>query len=259
MPETDLVLSEQKSGVLRITLNHPKANAFTEEIVFTIQRLFRQAKNDEKVRCVLLAGSGNIFSAGHDLEEVFRLRNESFRNHLLQSFNPLILQIRRLEKPVIAAINGPVAGAAFGVALACDLRIASEGAQFFVGFLGIGLSFDSGVSLFLPQLIGLARATEFAFTNRPISAQQALDWGLINRLVPQATFKRMTEEWAQEIANGPVRSFGLAKRAINNAQFPNLESVLDYEAYLQDIAKQGAEFKEGLQAFLEKRQPKFSE
>ena len=257
MLDSENVQSGLKSGVLTITLNHPKANAFTEEMIFSIQKIFKDAADDAQVRCVLLTGSGNIFSAGHDLGEVFQVRNESFRDHLAWTFNPLILQIRSLEKPVIAAINGPVAGAALGVALACDLRIASEEAQFLVGFLGVGLSFDSGVSLFLPKLIGLGRATEYAFTNMPISAQQALEWGLVNRLAPADSINLQAEDWASEIAGGPVRTMGLAKRVFNKAQFANLEQVLDYEARIQDIARRGKEFNEGLQAFMGKRQPNF--
>ncbi len=258
MAASEFVQSELKAGVLTITLNHPKVNAFTEEMIFSIQEILEEAAHEAQVRCVLLTGSGDIFSAGHDLNEVFLVRDESFRDHLVRTFNPLIMQIRRLQKPVIAAINGPVAGAALGVALACDLRIASEKAQFLVGFLGVGLSFDSGVALFLPQLIGSGRATEYAFTNAPISAQQALEWGLVNRLVPATEFIGQAEDWAGEIANGPVHTMGLAKRAINKAIFANLEQVLDEEARIQDAARQGAEFDEGVRAFLEKRPPNFT-
>lgn len=257
MTDTDYVLSSFKSGVLTITLAHQKVNAFTEEMTFSIQKLLKDAAKDTQVSCVLLTGSGGTFSAGHDLGEVFRLRDESFRAHLRMTFNPLISQIRRIEKPVIAAINGPVAGAGLGVALACDLRIASEEARFVVGFLGVGLSFDSGVSLFLPKLIGFGRATEFAFTNTPISAQQALEWGLINRLAPADEFNLSAENWALEIARGPVNTMGLAKRVINKALFPDLEEVLEYEARIQDIARCNEEFNVGLQAFLEKRSPNF--
>jgi 2-(1,2-epoxy-1,2-dihydrophenyl)acetyl-CoA isomerase len=258
MPNSEYVQSELKSGVLSITLNHPKVNAFTREMIFSIQKIFEDAAREAQVRCLLLTGSGDVFSAGHDLNEVFQVRDESFRDHLARTFNHLIIQIRSLEKPVIAAINGPVAGAALGVALACDLRIASEEVQFLVGFLGVGLNFDSGVSLILPKLIGLGRATEYSFTNDPISAQQALEWGLVSRLAPAEEFMHQAEDWAGEIARGPVHTMGLAKRALNNAHFANLEQVLEGEAQIQDIARRGAEFEEGLRAFLEKRSPNFT-
>jgi len=167
------------------------------------------------------------------------------------------MQIRGLEKPVIAAINGAVAGAGLGIALACDLRIASEEARFVVGFLGIGLAPDSAVSLLLPALIGLGRAAEAAFTNAPINAQQALDWGLVNRLVAPEDLAVQAFAWAADLARGPVHAMGLAKRDFNRAILPDLERVLDYEAHLQEVASHGEEFKEGVQAFLEKRTPRF--
>jgi 2-(1,2-epoxy-1,2-dihydrophenyl)acetyl-CoA isomerase len=215
---------------------------------------------------VLLTGGGKHFSTGHDLNEVLKVKDESFYGHLWNTFNPLVMQIRALPKPVIASINGPAAGAALGVALACDLRIASDEAQFMVGFLGVGLSLDAGVSFFLPRLIGLGRAAEYAFTNAPISAQQALEWGLVNRLAPAEQIRQAAHEWALEIARGPVGAMGLAKRALNKSLFAGLEEALDYEAHLQclphircgEIARRGGEFKEGLGAFLEKRPPEFS-
>jgi 2-(1,2-epoxy-1,2-dihydrophenyl)acetyl-CoA isomerase len=153
MPDSNLVQIDLKEGVLSITLNHPKANAFTDEMITALQAAFKQAGRETQVRSVLLSGSGNFFSTGRDLNDVSRAAGESFRGHLLRTFNPLIMQIRSLEKPVIAAINGAVAGAGLGIALACDLRIASKEARFVVGFLGIGLAPDSAVSLLLPALI----------------------------------------------------------------------------------------------------------
>jgi 2-(1,2-epoxy-1,2-dihydrophenyl)acetyl-CoA isomerase len=162
-----------------------------------------------------------------------------------------------LEKPVVAAVNGAVAGAGLGIALACDLRIASTDARFVVGFLGIGLSLDSAVSLLLPALIGLGRATGSAFSNAPITAQQALEWGLVNRLSKPDDLSMESFAWAAELARGPVRAMGLAKRDFNRAVLANLEEVLDYEAHNQDIAGRGEEYREGVKAFLEKRPPMY--
>jgi 2-(1,2-epoxy-1,2-dihydrophenyl)acetyl-CoA isomerase len=192
------------------------------------------------------------------LNDVQLDQEESFRLHLLQTFNPLILQIRGLEKPVIAGINGTVAGAALGMALACDLRIASDQARFLVGFLGIGLGLDSGVSVLLPALIGLGRATEMAYTNAQISAQQALEWGMVNRLAPHEQLPEQARQWAAELARGPIHAMSLAKRDFNKAVLGNLEQVLDYEAHIQEIAGRGEDYKEGVQAFLEKRKPNFA-
>ncbi len=253
MSTSDTVLTSTQAGVMTITLNRPKANAFNFEMIEAAQAAFKQASRDEAVRCVLLTGSGNAFSAGQDVKEFQQAGDLSFRKHLQRTYNPLILQIRRLEKPVLAAVNGAAAGAALGVTLACDLRIAADTARFVVGFGGIGLAPDSAVSLLLPALIGLGRAAEHAFTNQPISAGQALAWGLVNRVVPAAELAERAQEWAAALAGGPVRAMGLAKRDFNKAVLGNLEQVLDYEGYIQDIAGKGAEHKEGLQAFLEKR------
>jgi 2-(1,2-epoxy-1,2-dihydrophenyl)acetyl-CoA isomerase len=246
-----------KDGVLTLTLNRPKTNPFSEGMILATHQAIQEAENDPKVRCVVITGSGKYFSTGRDLNDVLGAKDESFGEHLQRTFNPLILAIRKFEKPVIAAINGPVAGASLGVALACDLRIAAEDAQFMVGFLGVGLGLDCGVSLFLANLIGVGRATEYAFTNDAISAQQALEWGLVNKLAPADQIHQRAQEWAVEIAHGPIHAMGLVKRSLNAAIFSNLEQVLEYEGQVQDIARKGGEFREGLQAFLEKSPPKF--
>lgn len=257
MSTSDVLLSELSDGVLTITLNRPKVNAFNFELIGATQAAFKQAERDAQVRCVLLTGSGSVFSAGQDVSEFRQAEDVSFRYHLQRTYNPLILQIRKLEKPVLAAINGAVSGAALGIALACDLRVAADTARFVVGFLGIGLAPDSAVSLLLPALIGLGRAAEFTFTNASISAAQALQWGLVNRLVPASELAEQAAQWARLLALGPVHAMGLAKRDFNRAVLGNLEQVLDYEAHIQEIAGQGAEHKEGVAAFLEKRLPQF--
>jgi 2-(1,2-epoxy-1,2-dihydrophenyl)acetyl-CoA isomerase len=254
---SDYVLTELKDHVLTITLNRPKVNAFNLEMIEAALAAFKQASRDAQVRCVLLTGSGNVFSAGQDITEVKKAEDTSFRYHLQHTYNPLVLQIRQLEKPVLAALNGAVSGAALGIALACDLRIAADTARMVVGFLGIGLCPDSATSLFLPATIGLGRASEYVFTNAPIHAEQALAMGLVNRVVPAADLRRSAFEWAVSLAQGPVRAFGLAKRSFNRAVLGNLEQVLDYEAHIQDIAGRGEEHKEGVRAFLEKRPAQF--
>jgi len=163
------------------------------------------------------------------------------------------LQIRRLEKPVIAAVNGPVAGAGLGVALASDMRIAAETALFTVGFAGIGLVPDSAVSLLLPALIGLGRATEFAFTNQPITATQALEWGMVNQVVPEDELMNVAGKLAAGLAAGPVGAYGLTKRLFNRSMLPSLDEVLAFEGELQEVASKGEEHRAGVKAFLEKR------
>ena len=254
----EVILTDLKEGVLTVTLNRPKANAFNTEMCQTLTKVFRDAGRNVDARVVLLTGAGKIFSAGQDVTEFGQGEHISFRAHLQRTYNPLIIEMRRLEKPIIGAINGAVAGAALGVALACDLRIAADNARFVVGFLGIGLAPDSAVSLILPKLIGLARATEFAFTNQPISAEQALAWGLINRVAPADELPAAASAWAAELAKGPVHAMGFTKRDFNKAILPNLEEMLDYEAHIQEIAGIGADHKEGLAAFREKREAKYT-
>jgi len=251
------VHTEFKDGIFIITLDRPKANALSLEMVKSLQVTFKGAAKEEKARVVLLRGAGDTFSAGQDVYEILKAEGESYRKHMLETYNPLVIQIRQLALPVLAEIHGTVAGAALGLVLACDLRIVSTNARFVVGFLGIGLAPDSAVSLFLPALIGLGRATEVAFTNEPITAQQALSWGMVNRVVSAEMLQSSAYEMAKTLSAGPIHAMGLTKRDFNKAIYPHLEQVLDYEAHIQEIARLGSEHKEGVSAFVEKRLPKF--
>jgi 2-(1,2-epoxy-1,2-dihydrophenyl)acetyl-CoA isomerase len=251
----EIIGTELDGGIYTITIDHPKANALSLEMIKALLAAFHTAGKETQVRVVLLRSKGENFSAGQDVYEMLQAGSQSYRTHMLETYNPLILEIRRLNKPVLAEVQGTVAGAALGLILACDMRIASQEARFLVGFLGIGLALDSAVSLFLPAIIGLGRATEAAFTNQPITAQQALTWGLVNRVVPTQDLQPTTIEFAQALKNGPVHAMGLAKRDFNRALYPHLEQVLDYEAHIQEIARVGAEHREGVKAFVEKRAP----
>lgn len=254
------LLTALQAATLTISLNRPeRANAFNFEMIAELQGALKRADRDSQVRCVVLTGAGSSFCAGHDITEMLAAQGQdiSYREHLLKTYNPLIVQIRQLEKPLIAAINGPVAGAGLGVALACDMRIAAETALFTVGFSAIGLVPDSAVSLLLPALIGLGRATEYTFTNQPITAAQALEWGLVNWVVPERELATETEKVAAGLAAGPTGAYGLAKRLFNKTILPNLEEALGYEAYLQEIASKSEEHLKGVKAFLEKRKPSY--
>ncbi|MEW6031015.1 MAG: enoyl-CoA hydratase/isomerase family protein [Chloroflexota bacterium] len=253
------LLSDLRAGVRTLTFNRPeRANAFDFELIAALQRALDESARDPGTRLVVLTGAGKTFGAGHDVTEMLAAAGRvSYREHLQKTYNPLILKIRQIEKPVIAAVNGMCAGASLGVALACDLRLAADEASFVVGFSGIGLAPDSGVSLFLPALIGPGRATEFYFSNQPIAVEQALKWGLVNRVIP-FNFEDEVQAAAEKIAAGPVGAFGLSKRAFNQAMYPHLEEVLAAEADAQEEAGKSAEHKEGVSAFLEKRAPEFS-
>jgi 2-(1,2-epoxy-1,2-dihydrophenyl)acetyl-CoA isomerase len=246
-----------QSGSVILTLNRPeRANSFNLEMVTELLRALANAEKDPQVRCVVLTGAGDVFSAGQDISEMRQGELISYREHLEKTYNPLILQIRRMGKPVVAAVNGPCAGAAFGVALACDLRIASSNAYFVVGFGGIALAPDSGVSLFLPVYIGLGRAQEYFYSNKPITAQQALEWGMVNQ-VGETNFQALVMQVAGSLATGPRGAFAAGKQAFNHTILPNLEEILNYEAILQEEAGKSAEHWEGVAAFLGKQKPEF--
>ena len=253
-----ILRSDLTNGILTLTIDRPKANAFNLALIAELQNAFKQAARDAQTRVITLTGGGRVFGAGQDIEEILAGgENLSYLKHLRETYNPLVLQIRQIEKPVIAAINGPCAGASLGVALACDMRFAADTARFVVGFNGIGLVPDSGVSLLLPALIGLGRATEFTFSNQPISANKALEWGLVNRVYKLEDLHKETTAFAAELSKGPIGAFGLSKRLYNKAILPNLAEVLEYEGQIQEIAGKSPEHKEGVEAFLEKRQAKF--
>jgi 2-(1,2-epoxy-1,2-dihydrophenyl)acetyl-CoA isomerase len=248
-----------QDGVMKIILDRPKANAFNQTMVDELMAALKSADRDRAVRCLLLTGAGRIFSAGQDLDALGQVDGEvSFRAHLQKTYNPIILRMRSLEKPILGAINGPAAGAGLGIALATDIRLASDQARFVFGFSGIGLTSDSGTSISLPRLIGLARASHMAFTNEPVTAQDALAWGMVNRVVPSDDLMDEAEALASSLAEGPTRSIGLTKRAFNRAVFPDLAEALDYEAHLQEIAGRTEDHAEGVAAFKEKRPPEFS-
>ncbi len=250
--------SDLNNGLLTLTIDRPKANAFNLALIAELQNAFKQAARDAQTRVIILTGAGRVFGAGQDIEEIVAGgENLSYLKHLRETYNPLVLQIRQIEKPVFAAINGPCAGASLGIALACDLRFAADTARFVVGFNGIGLVPDSGVSLLLPALIGLGRASEFTFSNQPISAGKALEWGLVNRVYKLEDLHKETTAFAAELSKGPVGAFGLSKRLYNKAVLPNLADMLEYEGQIQEIAGKSPEHKEGVEAFIEKRTPQF--
>jgi len=251
------ILSTPQPGFVTLTLNRPeRANSFNFEMVKELRSALTEAEKDPQVRCVVLTGAGDVFSAGQDISEMRLGESISYREHLEKTYNPLVLQIRGMGKPVVAAVNGPCAGAALGLALACDLRIAKPSAYFVVGFGGIALAPDSGVSLLLPVYIGLGRAQEYFYSNQPITAEQALAWGMVNQ-VAGADFDQLVMKIAGGLAAGPTGAFVLGKKAFNRAVLPSLEEALNYEGILQDEAGKSAEHREGVAAFLEKRMPEF--
>lgn len=260
---SECVLVEDHEAVRRITLNRPDVlNSFNTELLTTLGKAMRDAEKDKAVRCVVVTGAGRGFCAGQDLAEV-RGRYDSdapleLGAQLRKLYNPLIAKMRTMEKPIIGSINGVAAGAGFSLALACDMRIAAESASFVQAFVHVGVVPDSGSTLFLPRLIGPARAFELAATGRKVKSDEALRLGLVNQVVADGELQEVTRALAQKLASLPTKSIGLTKRAMNAGWSNELEAQLDYEAQLQTTAGRTQDHREGVMAFLEKRSPKFA-
>ncbi len=258
MPSYQTLLYTLEGGVLTITMNRPEVfNAFNEQMKKELNDAFKEADKDPAVRCVILRGAGEkAFCSGQDLKEHSGSKR-SLKESLEKSYNPLVRKMRSIEKPVIGMINGVAAGAGLSVALACDMRIMSSTAKLIEVFIRIGLVPDSGSHWFLPRLVGMARAFEYATTGRDISAEEAEHVGLVNRSVPPDQLEKVTMELAISFAKAPTKAIGLIKRALNKALASDLDSTLDYEAYIQEIAASTEDHKEGIAAFLEKRAAQF--
>lgn len=257
------LLYESSDGVATLTFNRPdKSNAFDETMIAETLDALKTVARDASVRAVVITGAGKNFCAGQDLAPLLRYYQSGqpvpFGEHVRTSYNVIVTQIRTIEKPFIAAINGAAAGAGLGIACACDLRCASEQARFRMAFVGIGLAPDSGTSLLLPRLIGWGRALEMALTNATLDATMALQYGLIQRVFSADELMPKTMELARQLASAPTRAIGLTKRAFNRALTCDLETALEYEAMLQEIAGRTLDHREGVQAFIEKRAPRFT-
>lgn len=253
------LLRDLTDGVLTLTLNRPQAlNAFDRPMKEALLAALRGAERDPEVRVVVLTGAGRAFSAGQDLRERQQEGEPDLGTELRDRYNPIILAMRRLEKPIVGAVNGVAAGAGCSVALACDLRIASEAASFLLAFARVGLVPDSGSSWFLPRLVGAARAAEMAFLAEPVDATTAERIGMVNRVVPAGRLMNEAHALAMRLAAAAPRSLALAKRALNRAMETDLPTALEYEAQLQSIAGRTRDHAEGTAAFVEKRPPAFT-
>nr|WP_187698696.1 enoyl-CoA hydratase-related protein [Paenibacillus alvei] len=263
----ETILYEVSAGVARITMNRPdKYNAFTGKMIAEMIDAFRQAGKDAAARCIVLTGAGKAFNAGQDLGDVPGAGGQDVAgqtgaaNHgdmLRSRYNPLIMQIRNTELPVIAAVNGVAAGAGMSLALACDLRVMSERAYFVSAFINIGLVPDSGGCYFLPRLVGLAKAMEIATIRDRVTAKEAHRIGLVNRVCSAERLDEEATELAAKLAQLPTRAIWLMKQTMNRGLEKGLEETLEQEAYAQEIAGRTEDHREGMQAFMEKRPPVF--
>ncbi|HSF62655.1 MAG TPA: enoyl-CoA hydratase-related protein [Gaiellaceae bacterium] len=252
----DEVVTRRDGAVLTITLNRPDTyNAINRAMHDGLAGALGDAA-DPQVRAVVITGAGRGFCSGQDLREFQELPG-GVREALEQTYHPNIRAIRALEKPVIAAVNGACAGAGLSLACACDVRIASDQASFVPGFIGIGLVPDAGGSWFIHRLLGFARAFEWMVSNRRLSAEEALRWGLVSEVRPTDEFAGRVDELAVRYAALPTRGVAMTKQLFEHAFTASLEEQLELEATLQQAATQTEDFAEGVQAFLEKRAPEF--
>jgi 2-(1,2-epoxy-1,2-dihydrophenyl)acetyl-CoA isomerase len=255
-----LILTDHQNSVLTITLNRPeKYNSFTEPMALELQKALKDAEADN-VRAVILKANGKAFCAGQDLPEVVeRAKNKNYElaDTVRTTYNPIIRAIRKLGKPVVCAVQGTAAGAGANIAFACDIVIASNEAIFVQAFSKIGLIPDSGGTFFLPRLVGMARTNAMYLLDEKISAEKAVDLGLIYKTVNHSALEEEAQSIAQKLASMPTKGFSLYKKALNQTFDNDLEQQLSLEADLQSEAGNSEDYKEGVAAFLEKRKPEY--
>src|SRR3954471_21257756 len=254
----DTLIWERDGGIGRLTLNRPDSlNAWTHQFGAELKDALGAAA-DESVRALLITGAGRGFSSGADLKAGFDPHPDDgrpdVRKELHELYHPAIAGIRRIEKPVVAAVNGPAVGIGASLAFACDLILAAESAYFLLAFVNIGLMPDGGSTFLVPAAVGKARAFQMGLLGERVPAQQALDWGLVNFVHPDDRLMDEANALAARLAAGPTRSYASSKKALNNVLYPNMDEQLDLEAELQHAMARTDDFIEGVSAFVEKRE-----
>ena len=253
-----MIKFEILDGVGKITLNRPeKYHSFVREMALQLQETLDECNNNEKVRAIFITASGKAFCAGQDLSEAIDPSIPSISTIIQEHYNPIIRKIRNIEKPIVAAVNGVAAGAGASVALACDIVVATETATFVQAFSKIGLIPDSGATFILPRLIGMQKAAALMMSAEPVTAKDAEQMGMIYKSYSDDKFEIESWNLVTQLAKMPTKGLGLTKRLLNASNSNNLEDQLNMEDKCQVIAADTADFKEGVQAFLEKRKPNF--
>ena len=253
-----MILFEIKNQVATLTLNRPeKYHSFVREMALDLQEKLDLCKNDNNIRAIVITGTGKAFCAGQDLGEATDSNGPALQKIVNEHYNPIIRQIRNIEKPIIAAVNGVAAGAGASIALCCDIIIAKEGAVFVQAFSKIGLVPDSGATFFLPRLIGFQKATALMMNADPITATEAERLGMIYKVVEESKFEDEIQSFSEKLAKMPTKGIGLTKKLLNQSMRNSLEKQLDEEEVAQTIAGKTNDYKEGVSAFLEKRKPNF--
>jgi 2-(1,2-epoxy-1,2-dihydrophenyl)acetyl-CoA isomerase len=258
----ETVIWEQAGAVGRLTLNRPETlNAWTADFGRELKQVVEGEAAEESVRAVLVTGAGRGFSSGADLKAGFEPAEDGMpdiEKELHELYHPVIAGIRRLPKPVVAAVNGPAVGIGCSLALACDLVMAAESAFLGLAFVNIGLMPDGGSTAFVPPAIGKARAFQMALLGERVPAPEALEWGLVNWVHPDGALMDEANALVERLAAGPTRSYASSKRALNQSIYGDLDGQLDLEAELQHALGRSKDFLEGTAAFVEKRDPAFA-
>lgn len=257
------VLLEKDGGVATVALNRPKVlNAFSMQLHEEIYDALNDAAADDETRCIVLRGEGKGFSAGADLAEVTGGDGDpngpDLGEYLRNTYSRLITQMVGIEKPIVAALHGPVYGAGLGLALACDLRLAAESAKFSVAFIKIGLIPDAGVTFFLPRVVGLGRAMHMSMLGESVDAGEAQRIGLVNKVVPDERLGEETSALAGRLAGLPTQALGRIKQTLHKSFEGDLAAALEAEAVGQALCGYTHDHKEGIAAFFEKRDPNFT-
>ena len=259
----ETLIWEVAGGVGQITLNRPeRLNAWNEAFGHELKQVITEEAVDPAVRAVLITGAGRAFSSGADLKEmgagdILEDGRPDVKGRLHGLYHPIILGVRRMEKPVVAAVNGPAVGIGASLALACDLILAAESAYFGLAFVNIGLMPDGGSTAFVPATAGKARAFELALLGERVEATKAMEWGLVNRVYPDDELLPAASELAARLAAGPTRSYAGSKKALNRMVYGDIDAQLDLEADIQHQLARTDDFTEGVSAFVEKRAPSF--
>lgn len=252
------ILYHKENGVGYISLNRPeKFNCFNREMALAFQVALDDCNQDDDVRCIYITGIGKAFCAGQDLSEATDATGPNLETIVSDHYNPIVLRIRQIEKPIVAAVNGVAAGAGANIALACDVVVACESASFIQAFSKIALIPDSGGTYTLPRLIGLQRASALMMTGEKVIATEALNMGMIFKVYSDATFEIESKKMSLQLSQMPTKGLGLTKRLLNETYMNNLAQQLEREKEVQVEAGASEDFKEGVSAFLEKRKPNF--
>ena len=252
------LLLDIKESVATITLNRPDVfNAFNDEMSYELQDALKQVTKDDQVRVVVLTGAGRAFCSGQDLKAISGSKNRSLSDSLYKRYNPIIRAVRNIPKPVICKLNGVGAGAGCSLALACDMIIASSNALLIEVFINVGLVLDSGSSYFLPRLVGSAKAFELATMGSKVTAEEALNLGMVNKVVAPEELDDAVKAVTDYYARAPTKAIGLMKKMLNKSFYSDLDTMLEYEAFCQEIAGNSADYQEGVSAFVDKRKPEF--